>query len=272
MSDMQKVIELNRLKAEMLDGDISPAQKQHYMDTVRWLEEMNFSTAEESMEAIKDTPYYLGGAESFELDGINMRIRAMEEIGYENVADIHRQRLEKFKSMGRQAYCFSPEWIEDYNRAAEAERVYAERKEVFGSIFTAYCTAVTAEKDEDRKKAAKSMGEALSKLEALGATFEELIPQKAYRQITMMTDKGLENFLAFVRNFQQTGAVFGGRGTDIETDIELEAERVGRWAKAHLRELIAVGAEETWRNANCIAVPSDDPGGYDFIAMKEVDE
>ena len=67
-------------------------------------------------------------------------------------------------------------------------------------------------------------------------------------------------------------AVFGGRGTDIETDIELEAERVGRWAKAHRRELIAVGAEETWRNANCIAVPSDDPGGYDFIAMKEVDE
>ncbi|MGN0658632.1 MAG: hypothetical protein ACI4LA_03400 [Emergencia sp.] len=268
MSDIQKVIELNRLKGEMLDGDISPAQKQHYMDIVRWLEEMNFSNAEESMEAIKSTPYYLGGAESFELDGINMRIRAMEEIGYEKVADIHRERLAKFRSMGRQAYCFSQEWIDDYNRAAEAERVYAERKEVFGSVFTAYCTAVTAEKDEDRKKAAESLGEALSKLGALGVTFEELASQKAYRQLTMMTDKGLENFLAFVRNFQATGAVSGESGRDTEA----EAERIGRWAKAHQQELIKVGAEETWHCANCIAVPSDDPGGYDFIAMKEVDE
>ena len=49
-----------------------------------------------------------------------------------------------------------------------------------------------------------------------------------------------------------------------------EQERIGRWAKEHAAQLIAAGAQEQWNRASCIAVPSDDPMGYDFIAMKEV--
>lgn len=264
MTDISKSVELYRLKAQMLDPEISPAQVQYYLDAADWMENSGLKTAEEAAEAMKSTPYYLGGAESIELDGINMRIRAMEEIGFDDVADIHRDRLRKFKTMGRNAYCFSQEWIDDYTAAAEAERVYAERKEVFGSIVTAYCSGITAQKKEDKKKADDSLKEALGKLNALGVSFDELASQRTYRDITMMTDKGYENFTEYVRT--------GGHHADDDSAADKEAERAAAWAKENRQKLIEVGKQEIWHSANCIAVPSDDPSGYEYIAMKEVDD
>ena len=37
MPDMNKTIELYRLKAQMLDEELSPAQKKHFLDTAAWL-------------------------------------------------------------------------------------------------------------------------------------------------------------------------------------------------------------------------------------------
>ena len=60
--------------------------------------------------------------------------------------------------------------------------------------------------------------------------------------------------------------------TQIMSTLHLEEEqkRIGSWAKRHAAQLKAVKAQEQWYRANCIAVPSDDPLGYDFIAMKVV--
>ena len=56
MTDVKKVIALNRLRAQMLDEEVSPAQKQYYLELAQWLENQNIQTAEEATESIKNTP------------------------------------------------------------------------------------------------------------------------------------------------------------------------------------------------------------------------
>ena len=254
MTDVKKVIALNRLRAQMLDEEVSPAQKQYYLELAQWLENQNIQTAEEATESIKNTPYYDGAALAKELDGIHLRIRAARELGYEDVEKIHLQRREKLLSKGLQAYAFSQEWIDDYNRAQEASVRYMERKEVFGRIFRAYIRICGSPQREHR-------------LEQMGVSFEELAQQKAYRQLTMTTEEGMARFVAFVEEFKKTGTAAGA--VDLN-HLKKEQERIGRWAKEHAAQLIAAGAQEQWNRASCIAVPSDAPMGYDFIAMKEV--
>ena len=111
------------------------------------------------------------------------------------------------------------------------------------------------------------MKAALYELEQMGVSFEELAQQKAYRQLTMTTEEGMARFIAFVEEFKKTGTAAGA--VDLN-HLKKEQERIGRWAKEHAAQLIAAGAQEQWNRASCIAVPSDDPMGYDFIAMKEV--
>ena len=60
MTDVKKVIALNRFRAEMLDEEVSPAQKRYYLELAQWIEDQNIQTAEEATEAIKATPYYDG--------------------------------------------------------------------------------------------------------------------------------------------------------------------------------------------------------------------
>ena len=269
MTDVKKVIALNRLRAQMLDEEVSPAQKQYYLELAQWLENQNIQTAEEATESIKNTPYYDGAALAKELDGIHLRIRAARELGYEDVEKIHLQRREKLLSKGLQAYAFSQEWIDDYNRAQEASVRYMERKEVFGRIFRAYIRICGSPQREHRLEAVKDMKAALSELEQMGVSFEELAQQKAYRQLTMTTEEGMAPFfVAFVEEFKKTGTAAGA--VDLN-HLKKEQERIGRWAKEHAAQLIAAGAQEQWSTEpSCIAVPSDDPMGYDFIAMKEV--
>lgn len=177
------------------------------------------------------------------------------------------QRREKLLSKGLQAYAFSQEWIDDYNRAQEASVRYMERKEVFGRIFRAYIRICGSPQREHRLEAVKDMKAALSELEQMGVSFEELAQQKAYRQLTMTTEEGMARFVAFVEEFKKTGTAAGA--VDLN-HLKKEQERIGRWAKEHAAQLIAAGAQEQWNRASCIAVPSDDLMGYDFIAMKEV--
>ena len=49
------------------------------------------------------------------------------------------------------------------------------------------------------------MKAALSELEQMGVSFEELAQQKAYRQLTMTTEEGMARFVAFVEEFKKTG-------------------------------------------------------------------
>lgn len=267
MTDVKKVIALDRLRAQMLDEEISPAQKRYYLELAQWLENQNIQTAEEATEAIKNTPYYDGAALAKELDGIHLRIRAARELGYEDVEKIHVQRREKLLSRGLQAYAFSQEWIDDYNRAQEVAVRYMERKEVFGRIFRDYICINGNPQQDRRLEAVKDLKTALSELERMGVTFAELAQQKAYRQLTMTTEEGMDRFIDFIKTFQKTEMVADA----IElAHLKEERERIYRWAKEHASQLVAVGTQEQWNRASCIAVPSDDPMGYDFIAMKEV--
>lgn len=267
MTDVKKVIALNRLRAEMLDKEISPAQKRYYLELAQWIEDQNIQTAEEATEAIKATPYYDGAALAKEMDGINLRIRAARELGYEDVEKIHLERREKLLSQGLQAYAYSQEWIDDYNRVQEAAVRYMERKEVFGRIFRDYIRICGNPQREHRQEAVRDLKAALSELDQMGITFAELVQQKAYRQLTMTTEEGMERFADFIEEFQKTGTAEDA--VDL-THLKDEQEKIGRWAKENADKLVAVGTREQWNRASCIAVPSDDPMGYDFIAMKEV--
>ena len=78
-----------------------------------------------------------------------------------------------------------------------------ERKEVFGRIFRAYIRICGSAQREHRLEAVKDMKAALSELEQMGVSFEELAQQKAYRQLTMTTEEGMARFVAFVEEFKK---------------------------------------------------------------------
>ena len=53
MTDVIKVIELNRLRAEMLNESISPSQKKYYLELAQWLEDQNIQSAQDATKSIK---------------------------------------------------------------------------------------------------------------------------------------------------------------------------------------------------------------------------
>ena len=265
--DQSKAVELYLLKAENLSAEIAPNQKKYYLDAARWLQENEFESEYHMTEAMKNTEYYEGASIAKTSDDIELRIKAMETVGYEDAAAIHRERKEKFEQRGN-SYAFSNEWLEDYKRAGAEHEKYAKRKELFGKIFSAYFQLSGNPQSEYRKSAANDMSAALRELKTLGTSFDELASQKVYRDLTMTTEKGMENFITFVHEFMVRGY---GDSDDMD-DIREEQDRIGKWVIEHKAEMTALAAQEKWHCANCIAVPSDDPCGYDFIAMKEVKE
>lgn len=266
---IKRLIELTRFRGSALDPDISAEQIKWYNDMADWIEAEGFETVEEVTEATKGSRFYLGGGEAKMLDDINMRIRAMEEIGYDDVANLHKERLDKFLARGYRDYCFSQDWIDDFNAVQEEMIKYLRRKEVFGRIFSGYFQIKGNPQQDHRASAVKGISKALDDLVELGVTFDELASQKAYRKLTMTTEKGMENFIAFIHSLMASGEA----PAQVEMkDLAAERKRVSSWAASHTKELVEVGSQEQWHRANCIAVPSDDPLGYDYIAMKEVSE
>lgn len=265
--DQSKAVELYLLKAESFSAEIAPNQKKYYLDAARWLEENTFDSAYHMTEAMKNTEFYEGASIAKTADDIELRIKAMKEVGYDDVADIHEERKHKFSERGN-SYAFSSEWLADFDSVGKAAEKYARRKEVFGKIFSAYFNLAGNPQSDHRKEAAEDMANALAELNSLGTSFDELIAQKAYRDLTMATEKGLDNFASFVHQFMLQGY----NDYDDIADISDEQERLAKWVGQHKEELVSIGKQEKWHCAACVAVPSNDPCGYDFIALKEVEK
>ncbi|MDO4745405.1 MAG: hypothetical protein Q4B18_02495 [Bacillota bacterium] len=263
--DQSKAVELYLLKAENFSEESAPNQKKYYLDAAKWLEENQFESAYHMTQAMKNTEYYEGAGIAKTADDIELRIAAMEKVGYEDVAAVHRERKKKFDERGNE-YAFAKEWLDDYDRVAFETEKYARRKEVFGKIFSAYFQMAGNPQSEHRKEAAEEMSAALGQLKNLGTSFDELAGEKVYRDLTMTTDEGMANFIDFVHGFAAMGY---DDGEDM-AEIREEQDNLAKWVNEHKAELVAIGEKEKWHCANCIAVPSEDPCGYDFIAMKEV--
>ncbi len=263
--DPSKSIELYMLRAENFDEEIAPNQKKYYRDAAKWLHENHFNSMQEATEAMKQTPFYEGAGIAKTMDDIQLRIRAMNEAGYDDVVKIHEERKEKFKARGNE-YAFSHEWVEDYNEAAKKSSVYSKRKEVFGRLFSGYFEAECNPQSHHRKEAIKDIGKALDELNSLGVTFDELADSKVYRNLTMATETGIANFIEYIHRYMK-GDI---NNVDDMSSLTEEQDEAAKWVTSHRAEIIEAGKAEKWHDACCMAVPSDDPLGYDFIAMKEV--
>jgi len=262
--DINKNIELYLLKAENSNEEIAPNQKKYYLEVAEWMRENNFQTAEEAVAAMRNTDYYVGGSIAKTADDIELRIKAMEKVGYDDVAAVHRMRQQKFNDRCN-SYAFSQEWLDDYKTVGTEHVKYAERKEAFGKIFRGYFQIAGNPQSEHRKEAAQDITAGLQRLKELGVTFEELAADRVYRDLTMTTEKGMANFVEFVRNFN------GSEYADDIDDIAEEQEHLAKWVNDHKSELIAVGKSEQWKDGCAVAVPSEAEGGYDYVAIKEVE-
>lgn len=222
-----KVIELYMLKSENYPEDIAPNQRKFYREAAEWLKENRFDSAEAAAEAMKQTKYYMGGSEALAADDAFVREKA---------------------------------------KAFRGDRT-AERKDAFRRIFNGYMQMTGNPQQEYRREAAEDMAAALRWLRDSGADFDEMASDEGYQKLIMTTEKGLENFVAFVRSFTASGYVFD----DGINDIASEQAAIAEWVKENKDKLAAVGNFEKWNTAACIAVPSQDPCGYDFILRKEVE-
>jgi hypothetical protein len=261
--DIQKNIELYLLKAANFSEESAPNQKKYYLEVAEWMRENNFATAEEAVAAMRETEYYEGGSIAKTADDIALRISAMEKVGYEDVAAVHRMRQQKFNERGN-AYAFSQEWLDDYKTAGAEHVKYAERKEAFGKIFSGYFQIAGNPQSEHRKEAAQDIAAGLQRLQELGVSFDQLASERVYRDLTMTTEQGMKNFVEFIHSFN-------GRAYDDDiSDIAAEQAELAQWVESHKADLVAAGQCEQWNDGCAIAVPSDAEGGYDYIAIKEV--
>lgn len=142
------------------------------------------------------------------------------------------------------------------------------QKEAMRRILNGYMQITGNPQAEYRREAADDMAEALRWLESTGLDFDEMISDEAYRDILMMTEAGFANFIEFVHSFAAGGYVYDDRTDDIAEEQAMIAE----WVKENKERLAEAGKSEKWSTAACIAVPSDDPCGYDFIQLKEVEQ
>ena len=60
MTDVKKVIALNRLRAQMLDEEVSPAQKQYYLELAQWLEIRIYRLQRRQRKPLKTPPITTG--------------------------------------------------------------------------------------------------------------------------------------------------------------------------------------------------------------------
>ena len=261
--DVNKNIELYMLKAENFSEESAPNQKKYYLEVAEWMRENNFSTAEEAVAAMRQTEYYEGGTVAKTADDIELRIRAMEKVGYDDVAAIHRMRRQKFNERGT-SYAFSQEWLDDYKAVGDECVKYARRKEVFGKIFSGYFQIAGNPQSDHRKEAVQNIEAGLKELQELGVTFDQLAAEKVYRDLTMTTEQGMDNFIEFIHGFDGSGY------EDVPDEVKAEQEALAAWVTAHKEQLVAVGQQEQWSDGCAMAVPSDADGGYDYIAVKEV--
>jgi len=226
----QKTIELYLLMAEHSDSVLAPNLKQYYLDVAEWLKNQDFSTAEEAVSAMKDTPYYEGGIVAKQADERHIRNKALEDAGI----------------------TFSQEKFDIC-------------RESFYHIFHAYLQMIGNPQGEYRQTAEYELADGLKTLASLEISFEQLAEYDAFRKLTMTNDAGMQNFVDFVDYFVKEKSI------DVMTDeITVRQEEIARWVRVNQDVLQRIGKDEKWGNANCVAVPSASPDGYDYVELREV--
>ena len=108
-----------------------------------------------------------------------------------------------------------------------------EQKEVLGKLFRGYVNIRLNPQSQYRKDAAVQMSEALNELQTFGISFDEQIKSEM-KELLMLTDNGLQQFIEFVRNFMVSGY---SEESDM-SDIMDEQIRIARWVNEHKKELI----------------------------------
>lgn len=239
--DQSANIRLYLLRAENFSEESAPNQKRFYREAAKWLQENHFDSAEEAREAMMQTEYYAGAGLARIADDIALRANAMENVAYDDVAEIHRQREKKFSQRGYE-YAYSQEWIDDLQLAAKESEKYARRKEIFGRIFSGYFQIAGNPQSEHREAAARTIAEALQELDSMGVSFEELALERAYQELTMTTGEGMRNFFQFIRDFRMSGMP----DVDDLSDVQDEQRQIAEWVKTHKQQLIEAGKSEKW--------------------------
>lgn len=108
-----------------------------------------------------------------------------------------------------------------------------EQKEVLGKLFRGYVNIRLNPQSQYRKDAATQMSEALNELQTSGISFDEQIKSEM-KELLMLTDNGLQQFIEFVRNFM----VSSYNDESDMSDIVDEQIRIAKWVNEHRKELV----------------------------------
>lgn len=154
---------------------------------------------------------------------------------------------------------------ENIHQMAKAFGSNADTKAVFGRIFSAYVQLMGNPQSEYRKEAAQLIAGGLAELQAMGENVYNLAGNEIYRNLAMVTEIGMANFVKFIQSFN--GSVYD----DDVSEIAAEQQELAQWVRENRSLLMEVGKQEKWCDVCAAAVPSDAAGGYDYIAVKEVE-
>ena len=263
-NSMDRLYALNDLRASLFDPEYSPRQHDYYVRLNAFYRERGCTSIEEATEMIKGTPFYDGLTKAKLMDDTALREKAMREVGYTEAAQIHSERLEKLDRQGI-VYAYTQEWLDDFQRVDRKVNSYNAVKELFGRVYNGYIDLIGNPQKAHRDTAEKQIREGLQAFQQKQMDFFRIAALPAMKKVTGLSAGGYERFLTVIRRIAE-----GHSFTDEDVSRTAEEQRrIGAWARQNAGKLRDAGRSEVWGRADCVAVPSDTPGGYVFTDMRE---
>jgi len=263
MRNIEKALKLYSLMAARCEkSGYSPRQAQVYREMVDFMQDCE--TANEAMEKIKNSAYFLAPSAALVQDKLAALEKASRECFMPDVADVYRNKIEQ---IDRDVAAMYESGYEATIKNLKKE--YFDTYNAFVQIFEAYfkisCCSIFDKVQID--SALNSIKKNLSMLSKPTADFKQLASLKHIRDLLPITDEGYERFVREVLLIAENGTNF----EEEQKTILQEAKELKELCKNEKQTIIAAGnaIKQKMKMSLTTAVPPDsNTGCYTFINEK----
>lgn len=258
--EISKAIALYEAMASRMEASgRAPYQAKVYRDTIEFMRECE--TAEEAMDKIRNSPYYLAPTKALMQDKLTAYRDAALANKMPDVAAVYEKKLAEIEADADAVYTTG------YEQAARRESIkYLDAAEAFGTLYEKYTEILLAQiTDTEKIMAAQQAGkQLLASLRANGFDFAQMAQEPVYRNLIFASDAG---YAAFVQNL---AAVLDTTPDNRAEGQALQNERDTAWAqlKAAKKEISKMGkpiAKAAKTARTLVVAPQDAAGTYTYM-------
>lgn len=194
------------------------------------------------------------------MDDLNARKRAMEEGGFDEVAEIYSERVE----MMNEDPLLNAYDIPFENKIRSGMQKYFDVMYDCEKLLLAYIQLKSAVSSDETMIATheKDVIEALTQIESKGLSLEKIMSTKPYCNMFETADKDLNQMISDLKKIRNKEYTFDDNDAS-------ELSELHTYLKNNKTDIIKSYRKEDWTASECMAVPSEnETSGYQFIEFE----